>query len=634
MYKMARKPVPQHVGPTSSAQGITIEDIKYPIVDYQTPSLPTTPLYRSFPERQKHNSSDTFCHMNMDNGRIKTGTSELADFLKSSKPEDFRNPVVLGSVDDLSLNTSGNHKKRRFLRSSTARDAIERVRTQSPLPFRPPHVTPKTTSKGSPYLQIQVDYKDNGKQKGQPLREITDNTTAVSNPNSVNLYQSNEVPKVGTAGATAARQFLMNGSPPPWSPPEPKSSATASMDTYQNFLRTYIEPAHKNPRRMPVLPALRTDFGGPQVKIPQIQHLVPRTLHTPTKEIEILDRTSLVSIDAGSYYGSSTHRQSPKGSVGHARVNSQEHLIGSSVRLDASTTTSDSQTAHQEQLQMRKLLKPGPPPSRALPSLPELHDISTLSGRCTIPPQVAPRPESPMPPSPLEKDEQFMSDRKRREDHVKARKARDMKGMQQRKLQEAIKLLGDDAKVEIREKGTHGSPNASPVSAASKRLAAKRQNSQTRNSQTPTVNQVDAAMNISVNAASAEPHQNNVLQIITHDAPTPPRSPSPLLNPTPGDRSGRISAQVSRRLIPAEALRSLLEESLIRQSELEDRLESMEHKYMILEQALITVLQRTSPHRSESNSIENLLADFRITHPCRGWSEAFPLERDLSQAEH
>jgi len=132
-----------------------------------------------------------------------------------------------------------------------------------------------------------------------------------------------------------------------------------------------------------------------------------------------------------------------------------------------------------------------------------------------------------------------------------------------------------------------------------------------------------------------EPPKCQYLQLCAHDAPTPPRSPSPSLQQH-STRDQVLSQARGSSHVAVEDSNSwklLLEESTAKQAELVCRLDVMEHKYMILEQALITVLQRTSPHRSESTSIENLLADFRIAYPCRGWSEAFPLERDLNQVQ-
>jgi len=577
-----------------------IEGIKFPIIDYETPSLPITPQYRSFPGQYSYSSSDTFLELHkMNNGQIKTATSELADFLRSSKPGDFGSPAITGSVDDLSLSGSSHQKKRRFLRSLTPRDGAEKNRTQSPLPFRPPHVTPKLTSKGSHYLQIQVDYRNISNQTGQPFSEIA--ASAVPRPTlGTNINSEEGVTKGDVAGTTQSI------SPPPWSPPESKPSTVDGVDTYQTFLRT---ESTNTQRRTPVLPALKTDFGGSQARIPLIQHHIPRTLHVLTREVEI------GPVDTGPYYSYSAPQGSPKGN--HAQATSQ----GVSIRPSA---TIDHMAPQSDHTQLRKLPKPGPPPSRALPSLSGIHDISALSGRPAFPHQVALCSISPLPPSPIEKDEAHVNDRKRREDRVKARKAKDMKLLQQRKLQEAIRLL--DADSETKGRTCHVLPTLSPVSPISTTgLPTKRQSSQT-----PLANDTNSA---TASGSTPEPYKSNRLQLLT-DAPTPPRSPTPLLHPTMSVRSSAKSSQANPQAIPEENLRGLLKEAMTRQMELEDRIESMEHKHMVLEQALITVLQRASSHRSEGSSIENLLADFRITHPCQGWSEAFPLERDLSQTDH
>ncbi|RPB27574.1 hypothetical protein L211DRAFT_846351 [Terfezia boudieri ATCC MYA-4762] len=584
---MARKPVPQpvsqHVEATPSAQAIMIEDIKFPIIDYETPSLPITPQYRSFPGPHNNSSSDTFLEVRkMSNGQIKTGTSELAEFLKSSKPGDFGSSAVTGSVDDLSLSGSSHQKKRRFLRSLTPRDGVGKNRTQPPLPFRPPHVTPKLTSKGSHYLQIQVDYRNISNQAEQPFSEIV--ASAVPRPilGNTNISSQKWVTEGDVAGTTQLTQPHISMLPPPWSPPESKPPTVDGVNAYQGFLRT--EPTNTK-RRTPVLPPLKTDFGGPQARIPQIQYHIPRTLHTPTREVEI------GSVDAGSY-SSSAPQCLPKGS--HGPATSQ----GVSIRQSA---TIDHMAPQSDHSQLRILPKPGPPPSRALPSLPE---------RPVFPHQVALCSVSPLPLSPIEKDEAHVNVRKRREDQVKVRKAKDMKLLQQRKLQEAIRLL--DADAETKGKACHGLPTVSPVSPVSP-ISTTGLPTERRNSQTPPVNNTNSA---TATSSTLEPPKGNHLQLLTHDAPTPPRSPSSLLHPTISVRSGAKSSQASCQTVPEANLRGLLEEAMTRQIELEDRIESMEHKYMVLEQALITVLQRTSPHRSESNSIENLLAGFRLTRSC------------------
>jgi len=583
-----------------------IKDTKFPIIDYQTS---ITPQYRNFPGPHNYSSLDTLFELRkMSNGRIKTGTSELADFLKSSKPEDFGSPTVTGSVDDLSLSGSSHQKKHRFLRSLTPHGGAEKSRTQSPLP---PHVTPKLTSKGSHYLQIQVDYGNIGHQTRQPFSEIT--TNAVSHP-TLSTFNSNPgkgITQSDVAGITQLTQSHMSLSPPPWSPLELKLSAVDGMGAYQNPLRTDTEPT-KTQRRTPVLPALKTDFGRPQARIPQIQHHIPRTLHTPTREIERGDQTSLGSVDTGS---SPAPQGSPKGSNhSHAPPKIPIHPSG----------TNDHMAPQFDHTQLREILKPGPPPSRALPALPEIHDSSTLSGRSAHPHQVALRSGPLLPPSPIEKYETHFNDCNRREDRVNGRKAKDMKFVQQRKLQEVIRLLDTDA--EAKGRTCHALPTESPVSPVSATgLPAKM-----RGPQTPPVSDPNST---TTTGSTSGPHRSNRLQLFIHDAPTLPCSPGPLLHPTVSVRNGVKSSQANLQAIPEENLRGLLEEAMARQTELEDRIESMEHKHMALEQALITLLQRTSPHRNESNSIEDLLADFHISHPCRGQSGGFPLERGPSQMD-
>lgn len=621
MYKMARKPVPQYVVDAApQTQAIMIEDFKFPIIDYEAPSLPSTPQFRGFPGLHNSNSTDTFYPPGkMSSGRILTGTQELAEFLKTSKPEDFGGPGLFSSVDDISLSSSSAPKKRRFLRTSLPREG-ERARSITPQalqPLRLPHVVSKTTSKGAPYLQIHVDYGNNENSKGGCNEATVGNADNVPSKDKSGLYYNKEI---GNRGHGVSSQNLhphMNiplASPPPWSPPRSSPSAVEAMDVYQSFLRSYTEPPQQPQRRTPILPTLQTDLGGAHTKVSQAKERPHRTLHTPSRIPDASDRATVI-IDAGTYYGTTIHQD--------LHVPSGYEDLQMKPKEHSAVTSEGNVSPTLETMQVRKLPRPGPPPSKELPrlpSLPEVHDLSTPSGPGPTPRKVAQRLESTLPASPIEKLEPHTTDRR---DRVKARKARDLQVIQQRKLQEAIRLL--DADVEAKEKGPRSPEPVSPVSPISVASGPIRRHS----SRSLAIKETHTSINARI-SGSSEFQQNIQLQ---SQSDTPqfdtPRCSSPLAQSTPGkQRSSKRQASNPQEEL---SLRGQLEESLVKQTELEHRLEIMENRYMILEQALITVLQRTSPHRSESNSIENLLADFRITYPCRGWSDAFPLERDLSQ---
>ncbi|KAF8472623.1 hypothetical protein BDZ91DRAFT_441958 [Kalaharituber pfeilii] len=619
LYKMARKPVPHYVDAPPPAQAIMIEDIKHPVIDYHSSSASATPQYRIFPGpsdlefSRTHNNPwiDTFYPLTqMSTGRVTTGTQELAEFLKSSKPEDF-GARQSGSADELSLSGSNGPKKRRFLRISTPREHSEKPRIQSPSPLRLPHVVSKTTSQGNPYLQIQVDYHNCGtSSNAQMLETTTDNgNTNIPTLDAVNLYYDQVAAKKDSFYRKNSSNPSMTtplASPPPWSPPEPQPSIAAT-DAYQNFLCPYAEPSPKPQKKAPMLPLLQTDFEKTQGPIPQIQDRTYRAPHSPHRDADKTDRISSGSTELGSYYSSQV-QQEP------LSRNYHDQLIRPSAKQ---AHTVDEKASSVEGIKIRKLTRPGPPPNKGLPSLPEVHDISTLSGRSVIPHQGARRSQSPMLASPLEEDGIQSIEKVKRGERVKARKVRDMKAIQQKKLQEALRLLDVDA--EGKEKVFQGPSTVSPVSP----MVGLTENG----SQKATAND-----STSGTKASSTVHAKHQLHINTHDAPTPPHSPSPVSHQPSGREPQSMPLPIQSLANPmGTSIPKALEASTARQKDLEDRLEMMERKYMILEQALITVLQRTCPHRSESSSIESLLADFRLAHPGNGWANAFPLEKDLKQ---
>ena len=534
----------------------------------------------------------------MSNGRLMTGTSELAEFLKSSRPEDFSGSAahgVMGSLDDLTLSNPAQLRKRRFMRASGARDIhwSERHQIQQPGRFRPPHVTPKTTSKGSPYLQIQVEYPSHspiGNPKGIAEREAGVPTTGVPS-----IYTDQGQSAIVGINTKSEQPSLL----PSPGPQESAAAANESMNACQNFGRAYPEPRPKPQRQLPILPPLITDFHSPPSKPPQAREHVHRSLQAPTKEIESLDRTPPRSIDPGPCTTLAAQHEPPKDNANsNSRIYSQGRSLPQQVRPHAQV----------DSLQLRKLGRPGPPPNRELPSLPETCDPSASLGYQIVPFQIAGLSTTH---SPTEKDTQIPVEQRGRQERVRSRKTRDKEAVQQRKLQEAIRML--DADVEAKERASLSSRAIHLGSPVTPEEVMK-----------PGISDTQASSSIQIIVEHiSDPPKCQHLQLCAHDAPTPPRSPSPLLQQNTEDQALNLARDSPRvATIGSNNWKLLLDESIAKQAELTNRLELMEHKYMILEQALITVLQRTSPHKSESTSIENLLADFRIAHPCRGWSEA------------
>ena len=625
--------MPYHAHAAPPVRAVLVDDIRIPFPNPHLPSFtpltspPLTPRLKAF---YNTNSTDDLYYSyprKMSNGRLMTGTSELAEFLKSSKPEDFSGGAahgVMGSLDDLTLSNPAQARKRRFLRTSGARDNhwSERHQIQPPVRFRPPHVTPKTTSKGSPYLQIQVEYPSNFSNGNQnekfiPPIGIVETEASVPTTGVPNIYHNIQGNTVGSTKSGRSSLLSSSTSPQELGPP-----AKEGVDGCQSVGRAYPEskpePKPKPQRQLPILPPIITNFPSAtkpvQVQVRERVH--NRALHTPTKEIEPLDRTPPRSTDQGLYPTSTGQYESPNGNTNsHSRTYSQGKPLPQ-ARPHALIPLDQNKIAHADSIQLRKLGKPGPPPNRELPSLPETCDPSASLAYQTVPFQPT---QHSTTHSPIEKDSQILTEYRGRQERVRSRKARDKEAVQQRKLQEAIKLL--DADVEAKERASNSPKTIDLGCPVAPKELVKQDISST---------QASSSIQIIVEHMP-EPPKYQHLQLRAHDAPTPPRSPSPLL------RGGRASSQARNSpraaVVDSNNCKLLLEESITRQTELMERLEVMEHKYMVLEQALITVLQRTSPHRSENTSIESLLADFRVAYPCRGWSDAFSLERDLNQAQ-
>ncbi|KAF3203921.1 hypothetical protein TWF191_002527 [Orbilia oligospora] len=89
-----------------------------------------------------------------------SSTHDLAEFLRSSRPEDYSRPAK--ASDDLAIDSGHRKMSFKFLKSAS-RDLLSQRKNSVSLPIPstialPEKVRPEKTSKGNSYLAIQVDY--------------------------------------------------------------------------------------------------------------------------------------------------------------------------------------------------------------------------------------------------------------------------------------------------------------------------------------------------------------------------------------------------------------------------------------------------------------------------------------------
>ncbi|KAI5809972.1 hypothetical protein DFH27DRAFT_606393 [Peziza echinospora] len=641
MYKLARKPVPQYVDaspPVLNRLPQTMnEDSRGPSPDpsyYQPRVAPpsTSSRFRIFSSLDEakitqirySRHSDTFYPPNM--GRVTTGTQDLAEFFKESGPGDFRKPgeetPMAGS------RAAGAPKKSRFLKVQTFKDSSEKSRAV-PAPSIP-HVISKTTSKGKPYLQIHVDYVP-------PQRSSSESPVELA---ATSYNPTRALPSLNSQEQKVAVQLQ---------PPRNVSSPTGTDN------RTFRSFTPQSGRQTPA-----STTGSPnQTGSPQIQERSNGTLSPSFDGSDRQDRSSVGSVDGGaSYYLPSTQRSSLSNTYRHS--NTPEPQTRSPMSVDIPDSVYQSSRAESPKpnpspyIPMRAPPRPGPPPSRGLPSLPEATD--------SMPPSMYPSPALSSVNS--ENGFTIASDRQRREERVKARKARDMLEMQARQdrrmsnpstaslassiTHSAIARNSSNSGSTSPTSSAKGSTTKPPAASASPEMLLLQGSAQgdaqlqagmslaqmfptpggsplatTATGTTTTTGNASTTGSANHLNPGSRPRQVSVSTTISAST-TPPRSPSssPAIGVASLGAAGGSLAPTRKhtKKTRSATVSSRSEARTARELELEHRLEVLEQKSMILEQALITVLQRTSPH-SESNSIENLLAGFRITYPCRGWSD-------------
>lgn len=387
-------------------------------------------------------------NISLANSTSRSATQDLAEFLRTSSPEDYKRFLGSGSSDDLASSTVSQKRSFRFLKPSAPRSSSTRSGTvfaAPPLPNK--NVVSKTTSRGKPYLQINVDYDQNHRSHTTitPSRQ-----TSYSSETSSDRHQRNSTVTNNSIGADSGISFPASyvGERSNISPSLSRGALesrisldTATMGRYQQFLDSRFDHKDSSDSTEAKAYSSPTDIvsaGMAELRaFQEFQRLQGMKTPPRTPEFSSIPRTSS---DFLSLRCPPRHRSQPN-SARLVRVESREASARSSVVSDLFDDITDTEfegtAGPQPQGQRKKSRKtpprPGPPPSRSLPSLPEGHDDSATRSPgeshetlhiCNS--QVSLTSVNASACSHLDDAQSIRSNRKSREERVKARKAKDL----------------------------------------------------------------------------------------------------------------------------------------------------------------------------------------------------------------
>ncbi|KAF3084274.1 hypothetical protein TWF102_008034 [Orbilia oligospora] len=291
-----------------------------------------------------------------------SSTHDLAEFLRSSRPEDYSRPAKVS--DDLAIDSGHRKMSFKFLKSAS-KDLLSQRKNSVSLPIPstialPEKVRPEKTSKGNSYLAIQVDYT--------PGR---DSECAIASPWTPSSSEYSGVRKATSAdfssdlNTRAMTRWMRNSSGSdlsssqaglvvsPLTAPQPQTSYSIKVPKQRSsstYSYTSIPPDYSKPcqtSKFSTIPKLYPDSSPVQRRYSSDSTLRgvtlsarPARFSSPIRKDDIYLLTSppiSSNIEKGSY----------------AQLN---------VKPETYSVISKSST------------QPGPPPTRGLPSLPEGHD--------------------------------------------------------------------------------------------------------------------------------------------------------------------------------------------------------------------------------------------------------------------
>ncbi|KAL7267010.1 hypothetical protein RUND412_010418, partial [Rhizina undulata] len=547
-----------------------------------------------------------------------TPTQDLAEFLRTSKPEDYNRFLKESSLDNNSAQNSNMiYRLLRAAKDCTHKD-VSRSTSPSSLPN---HVLPKITSRGKPYLQIQVDYaktffqsspETDKRSSGYATSEESSefnyrNSTISSNYNCADSRTGS--PRPYTAGG----QPTLKPRPAPWNV---SGSATLDAQTLeivhcsQHTVRRSASKGDCKPRLL----SMQAVGGGDGISLTE-----RRRVNTPPAPTRPAPKTPPQSPPRSSTASSvmsvrSDDRSPPippsrSSSLRHGRDNSHEKPIRLSTCSDPLYENTAEYTEFHSTKEFRPqrkstpvtLQQPGPPPTKSLPSLPE--------GQAPGAPAKQPCCATPLSET-----------RQSREQRVRARKARDM---QQIRLQREKKLAetSSNASENGDQKSDYCSSTISGTDISRSSSISSRHNprqmkhaarygasaeASVRASFSPITVILDERPATSANGSRKElavvgsstlPHSSNI-QFSTHSEDRK-RPPIQSLVDSPLVKTGRVPVSTDPNTSTASA----------KELELEGRMVAIERKNKMLEQALMAVIRGSicpqGPQEQKTTEIPN-----------------------------
>ncbi|KAI5846058.1 hypothetical protein BZA05DRAFT_137663 [Tricharina praecox] len=547
---------------------------------------PDNGMYSRSRAHAAHSRSESSLH-NSDM-YMATDTQDLAEFLRTSSPQDFRKFLKRSPSDDQLFSLGG--KSRRgfsFLRPSASKTKLKS-------PVLPTTVLAKKTSWGKPYLQIQIDY-DGAHDQAEPRTTLPDRTSTSG--------MSDFTADFGFGESLMAPSTII--SPPPstmgdaerptlsharWaSTTSAKTLDSETVDIYRKYLNSQSCNAdfdlHPN-RETNHAPAPTEAAGGNNDRLkPTAYQKTPSSEAVPRRRSDSYCYLSSPQNKAPIKVRkrSSSLRRTSRGSS-----RSSVYSATGDELLDA-----DGNVIHpHRKASKRAPPRPGPPPARGLPALPESR--GSIVNATTPRSFVSATATASLRGSsiynhrlPGEDFDRLQHDGMTREQKVRAKKARDMQQVKLRRQivvdQESVYTLGSDR--------TNTPPHEAPQPLP-----------------TPSPKNKSAPFKAPVPLENSQSLKGWVARV-----PTPPNSP-----PKPPRKSPTPSTAGSKPLPPPPPS---TRGSYKTEEEMQLRIEAVERKNRMLEKALIAVIRGTvgndqrQTELQRANSLEEILRQLRMVDP-------------------
>jgi len=518
-----------------------------------------------------------------------TDTQELAEFLRTSSPQDFGKFLKKSPSDDQLFSLGSKTRKSfSFLRPSASKPKLKPQ-------VLPSAVLAKKTSWGKPYLQIQINYDG--------IHPQTEPRTTLPGGNRASTGgMSDFTADFGFDESLMASSTIV--SPPPstmddrerptlnharWtSTTSAKTLDSETADIYRKYLNSQNCNAdfdlHPN-REATHAPAPTEAVGGSD------DRLSP-TAYQKTPSSEAVPRRRS---DSHCYLSSPQNRAPIK--VRKRSSSLRRTSRGSSRSSVYSTAGDELLDADGNVIQpYRKASKrapprPGPPPARGLPALPESRGsiVNSTAPRSFVSTTVSLQGSSIYNHRlPGEDFDQHQQESMTREQKVRAKKARDMRQVKLRRQlavdQESVYTLGSDRTSTPPQEKPQSLPTSSP-----------------KNKSAPSKPSVPLENSQSLKGWVA-------------------RMPSPGSPPKPPRKSSPPSTPASNQSKPLPPPPSATGSSKT-EEEMQLRIEAVERKNRMLEKALIAVIRGTvgndqrQTELQRANSLEEILRQLRMVDP-------------------